>query len=282
MRDFRRQPRPAVGNMYVSTMVTTMKNQSEKAVTFKQLHVPGKPIVLFNAWDAGSARVVADAGALAIATGSWSVAAAHGYIDGEALPLALAIENLARIVRSVELPVTIDFEAGYGFTPEAVAEAVARALDAGAIGFNIEDQIIGGTGLYEIADQCRRLTAARKAADHAKIPAFINARTDLFLKAAPEHHSAQLVGEALHRAQAYAAAGASGFFVPGLIDEKLIADVCTASPLPVNIMMKATAPSAARLAELGVARISHGPNPYRQAMAFLREAANAALRSAAA
>ena len=268
--------------MAVSTMVMTMKTQSEKAKVFMQLHLPGNPIVLFNAWDAGSARVVANAGALAIATGSWSVAAAHGYSDGEALPLALVLANLARIVQSVELPVTIDFEAGYGRTPEAVADAVARALDTGAIGFNIEDQIIGGAGVYDIDAQCARLNAARKVADRAMIPAFINARTDLFLKASPEHHNAQLVAEALQRAQAYAAAGANGFFVPGLIDENLIGVVCGASPLPVNIMMKPLAPSAKRLAALGVARISHGPGPYRQAMQLLREAASAAHRSAAA
>src|SRR5512145_2200588 len=119
-------------------------NQQEYARAFRKLHVPGNPVILFNAWDAGSARVVANAGAKAIATGSWSVAAAHGCDDGERLPLELAIANLERIAAAVALPVTIDLEAGYGIPPAAVAASVAQAIAAGAIGCNLEDRIIGG------------------------------------------------------------------------------------------------------------------------------------------
>ena len=115
--------------------------------------------------------------------------------------------------------------------------------------------------------------AARLAADSAAVPAFINARTDLFLSAAAERHDDQLVNDALQRAQAYADAGANGFFVPGLVDERLIARVCDASPLPVNIMVLPAAPTATRMAELGVARISHGPGPYLRMMRSLEEAA---------
>lgn len=250
-----------------------MANQIERAEVFNKLHVKGDPVVLFNIWDAGTARVVADAGAKAIATGSWSVAAAHGCDDGQVLSLALVLENLARIVASVTLPVTIDLEAGYGDTPDAVGETVARVIAVGAIGFNIEDQIIGGDGLYSIGDQCMRIEAAREAANRARVPMFINARTDIFLHAKAEQHDDRLGNEALHRALAYAEAGASGFFAPGLVDERLIARLCDACPLPVNIMMKPTAPSAKRLAALRVARISHGPGPYRQMMKFLDEAA---------
>jgi 2-methylisocitrate lyase-like PEP mutase family enzyme len=252
-----------------------MPTQREKAEAFQTLHVKGNPVVLFNVWDAGSARAVAKSGAKAIATGSWSVAAAYGYADGQALPLSTAIENLARIATSVELPVTIDLEAGYGDAPAVVADAVARAISAGAIGFNLEDQIISGTGLYTIADQSHRIVAARKAADGASIPAFINARTDIFLKASSDKHDEHLLDEALQRAAAYAKAGASGFFAPGLVNEKLIARLCEACPLPVNIMMSPSTPAAARLAELGVSRISHGPGPYRQMIRLLEDAARA-------
>jgi 2-methylisocitrate lyase-like PEP mutase family enzyme len=250
-----------------------MSNATAKAEAFFKLHVKGRPVVLFNVWDAGTARVVAEAGAQAIATGSWSVAAAHGCADGQTLPLTVAMDNLARIVASVALPVSIDLEAGYGHTPKAVADAAALALAAGAIGFNLEDQIIGGDGLYSVADQALRIRAARQAADVAAVPAFINARTDIFLKAAAAQHDVAMVELALQRAEAYAAAGASGFFAPGLNDEALIGKLCAACPLPVNIMVMPATPPATRLADLGVARISHGPGPYRQMMRMLDEAA---------
>lgn len=251
-------------------------NQAEKARAFAALHVPGDPVILFNAWDAGSAKAVAEAGARAIATGSWSVAAAHGFVDAEGLPLDLAIANAARVVSAVELPVTLDFEGGYATEPERVAGNFEAALAAGVIGCNFEDQVVGGEGLHPVRVQAERIGALRRAADRARVPAFINARTDIFLKAKAEAHDRAAVDQALERARAYADAGASGFFVPGLADERLIARVCEASPLPVNAMMFAGMPSARRLAELGVARISHGPGPYRQAMKALTEAARAA------
>ena len=195
-----------------------MDDQRSRAEAFRRLHVAGDPLVLFNAWDAGSARAVEAAGARAIATGSWSVAAANGYEDGEALPLDLAIANLERIVRAVSLPVTIDLESGYGTRPAAVAESVTRALKAGAIGFNLEDGVIGGESLYPVQDQSARIRAARAAADRMSIPAYINARTDIFLNADAARHDATMLDAALQRAAAYAAAGGTGFFVPGLVD----------------------------------------------------------------
>lgn len=116
-----------------------MSDQISKARTFAALHVPRHPLVLFNVWDPGSAKAVAQAGAKALATGSWSVAAAHGFADGEKIPLDLALDNLRRIVESTELPVSVDIESGYGKTPEEVGRTVARTLEAGAIGCNLED-----------------------------------------------------------------------------------------------------------------------------------------------
>ena len=251
-------------------------NQTEKARAFAGLHIPGNPIILFNAWDAGSAKAVADAGAKAIATGSWSVAAAQGFTDAEALPMEFAIANAARIAAAVELPVTLDFEGGYAIEPGTLAANFGRVLSAGVIGCNFEDQMIGGEGLHPVRDQARRVEALRREAERAGIPAFINARTDIFLKAKPEAHDNAAVDHALERARAYADAGASGFFVPGLAGERLLARVCEASPLPVNAMMFPGMPDKKRLAELGVARISHGPGPYRQAMAALTELARGA------
>jgi len=259
-----------------------MSNQVEKAKTFQQLHRPGDPVVLFNIWDAGSAQAVAQAGAKALATGSWSVAAAHGLADGEKLSLELALANLRRIVAAVKLPVTIDLESGYGRAAEAVAGAVGQAMAAGAIGFNFEDRIIGEDGLYSIEEQSARIRAARKACDQAGIPAFLNARTDVFLKLEAAKHSQEQVASALQRAAAYAEAGASGLFVPGLVDAALIGKVCQGCKLPVNVMVLPALPPAAQLAQLGVARISHGPGPYRRAMQFLEDAAREALGTAQA
>lgn len=247
--------------------------QADRARHFHQLHVKGKPLVLFNIWDAGSAMAVVRAGAPAIATGSWSVAAAHGVADGEALPLEAVLANATRIANAVDVPVTIDFEAGYGSTPERVGASVTQLLATGAIGCNIEDRFIDRDGLQTPEDQSKRLAAARAAADAANVPLFINARTDIFLNAPAASHSATMVDEAIARSNAYAAAGASGFFVPGLVDEKLLERVCKECPLPVNVMMFAAAPSAARCAELGVARISHGPGPYRVMAKWLEAAA---------
>jgi len=251
--------------------------QNEQARLFHSLHVPGQPLVLFNAWDAGSARAIADAGAQAIATGSWSVAAANGFADGENLPLALAMENLRRIVGAVVLPVTADLESGYGDTPDAVAATIAAALDAGAVGCNLEDSFPADGSLRDVAEQVARLVAARRAADDAGIAAYINARTDVFFQAPAAAHDMAMVDAALERAHAYAAAGASGVFVPGVVAEALIARIAEASPLPVNIMAMPGVPDRKRLAALGVARISHGPGPYRGAMQWLADAAKAAM-----
>ena len=239
--------------------------QEVKGAAFRTLHVRQRPLILFNAWDAGSAKVIEAAGAKAIATGSWSVAAAHGFDDGEKLPLELALANLARIVAVTDLPVSIDIEGGYGETPADAAETVARTSRAGAVGCNVEDSLASDRQLREITDQVERLRAMRSAADHAHANYFINARTDVFFQGPAAAH-AGLLDAALDRANAYAAAGADGIFMPGLLDLKLIARVAEASRLPLNIMIAENAPSLSALSQAGVSRISYGPGPYLSAM----------------
>jgi methylisocitrate lyase len=251
--------------------------QAEKARAFAALHISGTPLVLFNVWDPGSAKAVAQAGAKALATGSWSVAAAHGYADGEKIPLDLALDNFRRIAASTELPVSMDIESGYGKTPEEVGRTIARTLEAGAIGCNLEDSVPADGTLREPAEQVLRIRAARKAADAAGIPYFINARTDVFFQGPAKPHDAKLLEAALVRARAYAEAGASGLFVPGLVDRELIARLTKASPLPVNVMVSKEMPELKVLGEMGVARVSHGPGPYISAMRALAEAAKGAL-----
>jgi 2-methylisocitrate lyase-like PEP mutase family enzyme len=253
-------------------MEANRMDYTERARQFAELHRKHDPIILFNAWDAGSARAIGEGGASAIATGSWSVAAAHGFRDGEALPLDLVIANLERIVQAVEIPVTLDFEGGYASGPKALKENVERVIRAGAVGINFEDQVVGGEGLYDTDSHCARIRAVRSAAGVQGSSLFINARTDLFLKSDPAQHDDSMLEQAITRSKAYAEAGASGFFAPGLREIDLIRTLCEQSPLPVNIMMRPEGPSTRELAESGVSRISYGPLPYIQAMKALTEA----------
>jgi 2-methylisocitrate lyase-like PEP mutase family enzyme len=251
-------------------------NQIEKAKRFTELHVKGAPLVLYNAWDAGSAKSIADADAQAIATSSWAVAEAHGYRDGEAIPIEFAEQIIARITATTDLPVTVDFEGGYSEDDGILAENIARLLELGVIGINFEDRVVQGSGLYDIERQSRRIAAIHSAAVSKDVPLFINARTDLFLGQGRDD-PAQSVAEALDRAKAYAEAGASGFFVPGLIEDVLIGRVCDAVALPVNVMVMRGVPTTKRLAELGVARVSYGAIPYIHAMQVIKEEALKAL-----
>ncbi len=250
--------------------------QKQKAQRFQSLHQRGNPLVLFNCWDAGSAKIIADSGAHAIASGSWSVAAAMGYADGEKLPLALVLDNIQRIVAAVDLPVTLDFESGYAADEATLRDHIGLVLQCGVVGINFEDQNQRSGTLYSIEQQCQRIAAIRTAADDVGVPLFINARTDLFLNAEIAAHSTEHVEEAITRARAYADAGANGFFAPWLCDAAFIRQLCQTSPLPVNIMMMPQISGIATLAELGVARVSYGPAPYRLVMAALQQAARAA------
>jgi 2-methylisocitrate lyase-like PEP mutase family enzyme len=253
-----------------------MTDQTRKVEQFRALHIPGKPLVLFNIWDAGGAKAVATGGAKAIATGSWSVANANGFADGERIPLALAIDNLRRIVGATDLPVTIDLESGYGDSPEVVGQTIALAIDAGAVGCNLEDSFPANGKLRETVDQADRIRCARQTADAANIRFFINARTDVFFQRPPEQHDDAMVAETIERARAYAEAGADGVFAPGLANISLIARLVEASRLPLNIMVGDATPPVRALAEHGVARVSHGPRPYLMAMKALEQAARAA------
>lgn len=242
------------------------------ANAFAALHRKGAPLILFNVWDAATASVVARAGAAAIATSSFAVAVAHGAKDGETLPRGDLVATVGRIVEAVDLPVTADVEAGYGASPEAVADTAAQVIAAGGVGINLEDQIIGANALFSVEDQTARIASARTAADRLGIPLFINARTDVFAKKKPEE-LAGLVDAAIARGRAYAEAGASGFFVPWLAEPSLIARIAAEVPLPVNVLASPHSPSVAELAAAGVSRVSLGVWPFFDAMVKLETAA---------
>lgn len=245
-----------------------MTDRSAQARRLHTLHQAARPLLLFNAWDAGSAKAVADGGADALATSSWAVAAAHGLPDGEQLPLQATLDVVARIAAACELPLTVDLERGHGDPAAAVRHAIA----AGAVGANLEDGLANGR-LRPTEEQAALLAQARAAAAAAGMPAFfINARTDLFLQHSRDAHDGALTDQALARARAYADAGADGFFAPGLVDAGSIEALVRGCPLPVNLMVMPGCPPFAELAKLGVARVSHGPGPYLAAMQALAAA----------
>ena len=245
---------------------------ASKYETFAALHVPGYPVILYNIWDVGSAKAVEKAGAKALATGSHPVADAAGFEDGEKTPLDFAFANAERIVRSTELPLTVDFEGAFSTDPGEAGRNVARLKATGAVGCNFEDQVIGGSGVHPLDLQVRRIAAIREAVGS---DFFINARTDLYLKVS-EHDDA-LVDQVIERGKAFADAGASGFFVPRLADAAQIERIVREVPLPLNVIAFPGAPPKSDWASAGVARISHGPFPHRALMAQLEEAARAAI-----
>ncbi|MDH6112165.1 2-methylisocitrate lyase-like PEP mutase family enzyme [Kitasatospora sp. MAP12-15] len=253
-------------------------SRRDKAVAFGQLHVPGRPLVLANVWDPGTARVVAAAGAAALATTSAGVSWGLGVPDGEALGREQTVELTARVAAAVDLPVTADLEGGYGATPEEVAQTVRLVLAAGAIGINLEDGLHGadpgyppGAPLRTGADQAARIAAVRAAAEAEGIPLFVNARIDTYLRQVGDRVGR--LDETLARARAYAEAGADGVFVPGVAEAKEIAALTAALPLPLNVMVHPGSLSVPELAELGVARVSVGAGLALAALGLVRRAA---------
>lgn len=246
---------------------------ASKFEVFAALHVPGDPVILYNIWDVGSAMAVVAAGARAIATGSHPVGDASGFGDAHHVPLDYVFANAKRIVEAIDpLPLTVDFEGAYSTDPEEGGRNVAALKATGAVGCNIEDQVVGGEGIHPLELQVRRIKAIRAAAGG---DFFINARTDLFLKTSES--DAPLLGQVVERGKAFADAGASGFFVPRLADPWQIEQVVREVPLPLNLIAFPGAPPKSEWASAGVARISHGPFPHRALMAQLTEAASAAI-----
>ena len=239
---------------------------------FAALHEPGNPVILYNIWDVGSALAVVAAGAKALATGSHPVADANGWPDGQNVPIDFALANAKRIVDSIEVPLTVDFESAYSADPEEGGANVARLKATGAVGCNFEDQVIGGEGLHPLDLQVKRIAAIRRAVGD---DFYINARTDLSLKT--QTYDDGLVDQVVERGKAFADAGASGFFVPRLADPGQIERVVREVPLPLNVIAFPGAPDKQAWADAGVARISHGPFPHRALMAKLTEMASAAI-----
>jgi 2-methylisocitrate lyase-like PEP mutase family enzyme len=248
-------------------MTTITNDLGSRCDLLRSLHRPGAPLVLPNAWDAATARAVAAAGFPAVATTSAGVAAALGYDDHEGAPAGEMLAAAARITRSVNVPVTVDAEAGYGMT---AAELVADLSGMGAAGCNIEDTDHAAQELRDPARQARWLRAVRQAASGQGYRLVINARIDVFIPSAfagPDGPAqGDLVPEALRRAQAYLEAGADCVYPIGLWEAGALAAFVSACPGPVNVLRIPPAPSLAELAGLGVARVSYAGLLHRSVM----------------
>jgi 2-methylisocitrate lyase-like PEP mutase family enzyme len=238
---------------------TQLREQAER---LRELHHGAEPLVLANVWDVTSARVVAGVpGCRAIATSSAAVARSLGWEDGERIPPAEMLAAVVRIAAAVELPVTADLEAGYG-DPAATAEA---AIEAGAVGMNLEDR------LRPIDEQVERIGEVIEAGRRAGVRLVLNARTDVFLDGSRE------VADAVERANAYLAAGADCAFVIGVADRETIARLAREVAGPLNVLVEPGSPRVAELAELGVRRISVGSRLHRASLAFVERAARGLL-----
>ena len=238
-----------------------MPNQNNAAL-FHELHGSGRLLLLPNAWDAGSARLLAALGASAIATSSAALAWAHGFPDGESLPRDVLVQAVAEITRVVDLPVTVDTERGFGTDPADVADSIARLIGVGAVGINIED---GAASPDELA---ARIVAVRAVAEREGVNLFINARTDLWLK--PLVDPAQRVPEAMRRGRLYRDSGADGYFVPRLSELDEIGALVPHLAMPVSLMAVPELPSLAELREAGIRRLSLGVMPLLKAYGALR------------
>lgn len=238
--------------------------QAERAAHLRDLHVPGHPLVLVNAWDAASARAVAALPECrAVATASAAISACLGYEDGEGTPREEMIAAVARVCAAVDVPVSADLEAGYGDPGTTTREAI----EAGAVGANLEDsdQTSKDGTLVGAAEHADAVAAMRRAADHAGIPFVINARTDVYLRGVGE--PGERVALAAERANLYAEAGADCCFVPGVRDLAEVRALVEAIAAPVSVIAGPGSPSVAELADAGVARISVGPWGHRTALA---------------
>ena len=227
--------------------------------------------------DAASARLFEEAGFPAIGTTSAGIAFSLGFPDGEHVPFAEVVEVVRRIVRAVRVPVSADIEAGFGETPEEVARSCQAILETGAVGVNLEDRSRDRTRLAGIALQSDRIQAVKEAASRAGGAIVVNARTDVFLGSigAPESR----FDEAVRRCRAYRAAGADCLFVPGVAEEETIARLVRAIDGPLNILAGAATPPVARLASLGVSRMSLGSGPMRASLGLLRRIAKELLET---
>ena len=247
----------------------TRPTQAQLARQFLELHRGPKMLLLPNAWDVASARIFEEAGFPAIATTSAGVANSLGYADGQNISRQEMLAVVHRIAEAVEVPVTADVEAGYGTSPEEVAETTRQVIAAGAVGMNLEDGDEGRPDfLTDLKRQEEIIRAVLEVSERARVPFVLNARTDIFLYSMGPAETR--LARALERLKAYHAAGAQCLFAPGVKDKDTIEQLVRGVGGPLNILATVGTPPAAELQQLGVARVSLGSGPMRSTLGFLR------------
>jgi 2-methylisocitrate lyase-like PEP mutase family enzyme len=248
-----------------------------KADAFRGMHQGPPILILPNAWDAVTARLFVKAGARAIATTSAGIAATLGYADGQKVPRELMMEAIARIARVVDVPVTADIESGYAASPKDLHESIRAVINAGAIGFNLEDATGNSSQpLFTLEHQIERIRAARVAGDNANVRVVINARTDVYLAKVGE--PATRFAETVRRLNAYREAGADCLFVPGVTDIPTLTQLVRSVPGPLNVLASPGMPPVADLQRIGIARLSVGSGIMRATLALARDAADELLQ----
>ncbi len=245
--------------------------QAAKADRLRALHRAASPLVLINVWDAASAAIVARLGFPAIATSSAGVANALGYADGQRVPRELMLDALARIVRVVDLPVSADLERGYGDRVEDAVASADGAIAAGAVGINIEDGENEGERMLPMALQAERIRAIAERGRQRGVRLVVNARTDAYWS--PNGTPQSRFDDTVARARAYVAAGADCIFVPGASEPAEVGALARAIDAPLNILANASTPPIAKLAELGVRRVSLGSGAMGVTLRALRDLA---------
>lgn len=247
-----------------------MNEQAKKAQTLLSLHNNGRLLILPNVWNPIGARMLQAKGYSAVATASAAIAESLGYGDGEQLKLSTMLETVARIVRSVEIPVTADFEAGYSSTIEGLQQNISLLLDTGAVGINFEDSFDHSSRLRPIPEQVERIKAVREAAARKGIHLVINARADSFF-AEGFSTDEERIEDVITRSNAYIQAGADCVYPIGRGDRETLCILRKRISAPINVLASAKTASLKELQELGINRVSYGPYVFRSLLAKMSD-----------
>ena len=255
-----------------------IRKQAEKAGLFRKLHHGPKMLVLPNAWDVASACILEECGFPAIATTSAGIAYSLGYPDGQRISRDEMLEVVGHIAHAVSIPVTADLEAGYGTTVKDMTETVKAAIEAGAIGMNLEDVTGDDEGSQvDTALQVEKIRGIVETGASLGVPFVLNARTDVYLM--PIGTEATRFERTVERLRAYRDAGATCMFAPGVYDRETIAKLVEALKAPLNILANPACPSLGELEKIGVARLSAGSGVMRAAMGLVQRIGKEILES---
>ena len=246
------------------------QTQTSLAIQFRQQHFGSRLLILPNIWDALGARLMENLGYPSVATASVATALTNGFLDGEHIPFGRLLEIVRTIASSVRLPLTVDMERGFAQDNiQQLQENILLLIEHGAIGINIEDSRPDHKSLFSVSEQCRKIEAVREISLRCGVPLVINARTDVFLTGSETN----ALEEGIVRGQAYKAAGADCIYPVTISSYESISRFVGEVGMPVNVLLMKSIPDLKRLKEIGVARVSLGPNLLSHVLASMKEIA---------